>query len=144
MIKAFILGMGLGAPEIIIIVIMLIGIGIIPRIFYLVTLQKTLEKVSQVNRKMPPGQVWLELIPIFGLVWQFFNVINVSDSLKLEFESRGIKPQEVRPAYSIGLTFCILSCCSIIPFLGILCSIAALVCWIIFWVKVGNYKALLA
>ena len=144
MTQALILGMlgGLGASEIIVVFVVLLLL-ILPRILYLVTLQKTLEKISPENRAIPPSNVWLELIPLFNLVWQFLNVINISDSLKKEFESKGIKTDEPRPAYSIGIAFCVLSCCSIIPFLGFLAAIAGLICWIIFWVKVSNYKNML-
>lgn len=141
MIQALILVIlgGLGAPEIGIIVIVLL-LMMIPKIFYLITLQKTLEKISPENRTMPSTNVWLELIPLFNIVWQFFNVINVSDSIKKEYESKGIVPDEIRPGYSIGITFCVLSCCSIIPFLGFLAGIGSVICWIIFWVKISNYK----
>lgn len=141
MIQVLILGMlgSLGMAEIIII-LCLMGLLIIPRIFYLLTLQRVMEKVSIENRTMAPGNAWLELIPIFNLVWQFFNVIHVSDSLKKEFDAKGIKISEDRPAYSIGITFCVLSCCSIIPFLGILTGLASLICWIIFWVKISEYR----
>jgi hypothetical protein len=39
---------------------------------------------------------------------------------------------------------CILACCSIIPFLGVLCSLGALVCWILYWVKIAGYSAKIA
>ena len=122
------------------VVILAIAIGLIPIIFYLLTLQNTLKEVSPENQKMPPGQVWLILIPLFGLGWQFVVVNRIADSLKAEFAKRNISVDEDRPGYSIGLTYCILYCCGIIPFLGILASIGGLVCWIIYWVKIAGYK----
>ena len=44
---------------------------IIPYIFFLLALQKTLKVISPENRKMPPGNVWLMFIPIFNIFWQF-------------------------------------------------------------------------
>lgn len=129
---------GFGA---LLIILIAIGIGLLPKIFYLITLQNAMNTVRPEFRKMPPGQVWLELIPLFGLVWQFFNVINVSDSLKKEFVARGIPTAEERPGYSVGITFCILFCCSVVPILGVLAAIGGIVCWIIFWVKIANYRA---
>lgn len=129
---------GFGA---LLIILIAIGIGLLPKIFYLITLQNAMNTVRPEFRKMPPGQVWLELIPLFGLVWQFFNVINVSDSLKREFVARGIPTAEERPGYSVGITFCILFCCSVVPILGVLAAIGGIVCWIIFWVKIANYRA---
>jgi hypothetical protein len=46
-------------------------IWLIPTIFYLKTLQDTLKEISVENRRMPPPNVWLLLIPLFNLVWAF-------------------------------------------------------------------------
>ncbi|MBN1822417.1 MAG: hypothetical protein JXR31_11360 [Prolixibacteraceae bacterium] len=132
--------LGFIGPQEIIIIFLFSGLSIIPFIFYLITLQKTLYAVSIENRKMPPEQVWLSLIPLFGLVWQFIIVNRIADSLKFEFASKGIRTDEERPGISLGLAYCILFCCSIIPFLGFLTSIGGFICWIIYWVKIGEYK----
>ena len=118
-----------------------IGLGIM--IMYLLTLQNTLKEVSVENQKMPPGQVWLTLIPLFGIVWIFIVVNRIADSLAAEFTKRNITDQDARPGYSIGITYCILNCCGIIPFVGALASLGGLVCWIIYWVKMSGYKKLL-
>lgn len=96
--------------------------------------------MSPANQAMPPGQVWLLLIPLFGTVWHFIVVQRIADSLKAEFDMRQIPLTEQRPAYSVGLAMCICACCGIIPFLGAIASIAALVLWIIYWVKTAEYK----
>lgn len=115
-------------------------IGIVPVIFYILSLQNTFKEISISNRKMEPGNVWLMLIPLFGLVWQFFIVDRLADSLKAEFATRNIMVDEDRPGYSIGLTYCILFCCGIIPVLGALASLGGIVCWIIYWVKINDYR----
>lgn len=127
------------------ILIILIGLGImyIPFIFYLITLQNTIKKVSFENQRIKPNQVWLALIPLFGLVWRFIIVSNVALSLQAEFNKRNINIEEEKPGYSIGLAYCILSCCWIIPVLGALAGIGGIVCWIIYWVKINNYKTVL-
>jgi hypothetical protein len=130
-----------GPAEIIILFIMSFGILLLPQIFYLLTLQKTLNLVRPENRHMEPGLVWLALIPIFSIIWNFFIVTKVAESLRLEFKQRNIPTGAEKPGYSIGLAYCILVCCTIIPVLGLLTSIAGLVCWIIYWVKISGYKA---
>ncbi len=130
----------IGPQEIIIMLILFLSLSIIPLIFYLITIQNTLNVISYENRKMQPAQAWLALIPIFGLVWNFIIVNRVADSLKLELAAKNIDTDEDRPGITIGLAYCILLCCSIIPFLGFLTSIAGLVCWIIYWVKINDYK----
>jgi hypothetical protein len=64
----------------------------------------------------------------------------IADSLKSEFTERGISTKEDRPGAQIGVTYCILSLCGAIPVLGVIASLAGLVCWIIYWVTISNYK----
>lgn len=129
--------------EIGIVLFFVMGIFLLPVIFYLITLQNTLNEVSEKNRRMKPGEVWLMLIPLFGLVWQFIMVDRIADSLRAEFNERNISGYEERPGYSIGLAYCVLYCCSIIPFLGVFASLGGLVCWIIYWVKINDFKRVL-
>jgi hypothetical protein len=132
-----------GIAEIFLAFVIIFGVLLLPTIFYLITLQTTLNQVKPENRKMDPGLVWLALIPLFKIIWQFFIVVNVADSLKAEFARRNINVGEDRPGYSIGLTFCILNVCSIIPFLGFLTALAGFICWIIYWVKIAGFKSML-
>ncbi len=132
-----------GSFGIIIVIVIVVAIFLIPQIFYLLTLHRTLDLCAPHNRKIPPGQVWLILIPLFGIVWHFLVVGYVADSLAAEFQQRNIHADENRPGYNIGRTFLILQICGIVPFLGILSSVAGLVCWIIYWVKIAGYKTML-
>jgi hypothetical protein len=131
--------------------ILIVCLFLIPTIFFLITQQKTLKSIQPNNRLMEPGMVWLQLIPLFGIVWQFIVVSRISDSLKNEFNSwandnsilgdtESLNLTNGRPTYDIGLAYCILFCCSIIPFLGFFASIAGLVCWILYWVKLSEFK----
>ncbi|MGZ5189950.1 MAG: hypothetical protein ACXWCZ_02960 [Flavisolibacter sp.] len=131
--------------------IILFALMLIPAIFYLLTQQNTLKSIRPENRFMSPGEVWLQLIPLFGIVWQFIVVTRIAKSIKKELASGDqfsfdsntdgyIDLESDRPTYQIGIAMCILLVASIIPVLGILFSIAGLVCWIIYWVKLSQYK----
>jgi hypothetical protein len=128
-----------GSGEIILALVIL-GIMVIPVIFFLLTLQKALERCSIDSRTTTPGSVWLLLIPVFNLVWQFIIVAKISESLHNEFTKRNIL-EDPQPGKSIGITFCVLDVCSIIPIIGIITSIAAFVCWILYWVKISGYSS---
>ena len=131
---------GLGTTEILLITIFfLLPLWLLPMIFFLLTLQKALQLCSIQNRIGDPSQVWLMLIPVFNLVWQFILVSHISTSLGNEFRSRNIQ-KEPEPGKSIGLAFCILTVCSIIPFLGFLTAIGGLICWIMYWSKISTYS----
>jgi hypothetical protein len=123
----------------------LIGFAIIliPGIFYCLTLQKALNRVSPENRAMGPGMVWLLFIPLFNIVWHFLVVLNMAKSLAAEFKKRNITT-DAEPGKGVGLAMCILSCCGIIPVVGWFTGIATLVCWIIYWVKIAGFSNKLA
>lgn len=134
------------------VVITIFCLFLIPTIFFLITQQNTLKSIQPGNRLMEPGVVWLQLIPFFGIVWQFIVVSRISDSLKKEFNSWAndnsilgdsdlLNLDDHRPTYNIGLAYCILFCCSIVPLLGLFASLAGFVCWIVYWVKLSEYKS---
>ncbi len=123
---------------------LLILIFLVPAIFFILTLQRAFERCAPAHRAMTPGLVWLLLIPLFNLIWNFMVVTNLAKSLEREYRSRNI-PAQLESAKSIGLAWAILSCCSIIPVLGLLAALAGFVVWIVYWVKIaGLSKALLA
>ncbi|MCX6922921.1 MAG: hypothetical protein NT154_06885 [Verrucomicrobia bacterium] len=82
------------------------AILMVPTIFYLLTLQKALNRCSPECRAMTPGLVWLMLIPLFNIVWQFFVVLNMAKSLAAEFQKRGIA-EDPNPGQTLGLVMCI-------------------------------------
>lgn len=118
-------------------------IFLLPMIFYLLTLQKALSKCTPGFRSPDPGMVWLLLIPVFNLIWQFIVVTGIGKSLASEYARRGIPSPEPFPGQSIGLAMCICSCCCIIPILGILAGLAYLVLWIIYWIKIAEFSRVL-
>jgi hypothetical protein len=130
---------GAGIVGILIAALVVFAICLIPAIFYLLTLQKALNRCSPECRAMAPGMVWLLLIPLVNMVWNFFVVLNIAKSLGAEFQKRGIA-EEPQPGQKLGLIMCILMVCGIIPFLGILCSLGGLVCWILYWVKIAGFS----
>jgi hypothetical protein len=116
---------------------------LIAAIFYIPTLQKTLNKCAPSSRTLEPGMVWLFLIPLVNLIFNFFIVFGLSKSLHNEFVRRGMPVADPTPGQSIGLAMCICACCGFIPFLGILACIANLVLWIMYWVKIAEYSRML-
>lgn len=59
-------------------------------VFFLLTLQRALKYCARHNRTMEPGMVWLNLIPLFNLFWQFYTAVQVGNSLKNEFTERNL------------------------------------------------------
>jgi hypothetical protein len=120
-----------------------LAIGVVVGVFYCLTLQKALTRCSPENRAMAPGMVWLLFIPLFNLVWQFIVVINMAKSLGAEFKKRNITI-EPDPGKMLGIIAGVLGLCGFIPKIGGLFSLGALVCFIIYWVKIAGYSNKLA
>lgn len=118
----------------------LIAIWLLPMVFYLLSMQSALEAVRASNRRFAPGLVWLNLIPLFNLVWNFFVVNAVSGSLQREFAERGVR--DVGDCgHGIGIAMSILAVLTLVPVLGwSLASIVTLVLWILYWVKIVELK----
>jgi hypothetical protein len=123
--------------------IILLGILLIPWFFFLLNLQNLLGRVSDRNRAMPAGNVWLNFIPIFNLGWFIYTVTKVRDSVKAEYQSRGWQP-EGDLAYNVGLAAGVLAIVTFfmgwVPVLGWAVGIAQVVCWIIYWLKTSELK----
>ena len=129
----------------------LLGILVV-YIFFLIEQQNLLKVIQPENRLMKPGEVWLQLIPLFNFVWQFIVVIRISDSIQREYASwendnvLGLPDAQVahvlntRPTYEIGIAYCVLNCCQLIPLVRTFAGIAGVVCWIIYWVRLVEFR----
>jgi hypothetical protein len=120
-------------------VLFFIAVAVTIKAFYLLTMYRALDRCSLENRAMEPALVWLSFIPCFGLVWQFFIVINVAKSLGAEFKKRGIVAED-QPGLAIGLAMCITSVMCVIPYVNCVLGPAAIVCWIIYWVQIAGHS----
>jgi hypothetical protein len=131
---------------------------VIPAILFFLSQQKILQVISPENREMSPGSVWLQLIPVFGLVWQFIVVTRISHSVTKELASKvgesildhsqeQIKGTDESPTYTIGIAYCILTTLGVIinysarysspnlRLIGSLFFLTGMVCWITYWVR---------
>lgn len=123
--------------------------------FFLRTLSNALGKCAPRNRKMEPGLVWLNLVPCLNVVWQFLTVVWVADSLKNEFEDRGIR-RTTDYGKTLGLGCLIVNIAggvisnvvqAIDPQLALvgagvsmLMSVATLVMFIMYWSRIAGYS----
>jgi hypothetical protein len=114
-------------------------ITILIAVFYLLNLQNLLKEVNPKNRLVEPSNVWLMFIPLFNIIYPFFLYPKISDSVKKEYQERGIE-KSGDFSRGIGVAMPILGLCGWIPVIGSLASLANLVLFIIFWVKTAEYK----
>jgi len=139
--------------------LLLLLVLLIPAIIFLISQQNALKSIRPENRLMQPGLVWLQLIPLFGNFWQFFVVRRIAGSFRRELVSGNSDSifgadalladgGSAWPTRSIGVAYCILD--SIAVFFALiplkntllqgLIGWAMMICWIIYWVKLTQYK----
>ena len=107
--------------------------GLAVAIFILYQVFRCYEAIPVEHRLLEPWQVWLQLIPLFGLVWQFFVYPRLGRSFRSYFRSRGTEIGD--GLEQLGIWASVVSCCVIIPCVGWLFGLAHLVLLIIFLVK---------
>jgi hypothetical protein len=114
---------------------------IVPWVFFLLNLRGLLWQVHPQNRAMPAEQVWLNLIPVFGLGWFIYTVVKIKESVERELRSRS-GPTRTDLGYNLGLAAGILGICLVfvwwVPFVGWAVGIAWLVCWIGYWLRTSE------
>lgn len=99
------------------------------RIMELIALSNCLSEIEPRNRTMEPGMVWLNLIPLFNLVWIFITMIRVAESLRNEYEDRDLEGDD-----DYGQTMGVIAAALWLVFLP-----AGMVCSLIHRGKIGGY-----
>lgn len=105
-------------------------VGFALQVFFLLALSRALSQCAPHNRTLEPGMVWLNLIPLFNIVWMFITVTKVSETLKNEFRERGMHRRDENYAHGLGIAMCISPWFGLLPFL---------VLTIVYWVKIAEY-----
>lgn len=124
--------LGLGSSELVLvllIVLMIVPFALLPAILSFVLLGR----IPAEHRKQEPGLAFLLIIPVVSVIWAFFVYPRISESLQSYFASRGENRGDC--GRKLAMATCICAVCSIIPLLGIVAGLAALVLMIIFFVK---------
>jgi|GEM_PF-1126736 len=115
-------------------------VSLVVCILYLITLQSCFATLPEKHRELSPGLVWLLLVPLFNLVWVFIVVLKLSSSFKNAFAERGVTTEVGSCSQGIGLAYCILCCCSVIPLVNFVAAPAGFICWVIYWSQVASLK----
>lgn len=108
--------------------ILIIGIpGVIAGgVFFCLIIHRLWSIIPANIAKTTPGKaIGLWFVPFFNFYWIFVAFHGLAQALNVETKKHSILNKEVNE--SMSLTYCILICCSIIPYLGIIASIAGIV-----------------
>lgn len=112
--------------------------------YYLSDLRNLLKEVADQNRKVPPNNVFLMLIPVVNWAYGFIMYPNISKSVEAEFEARKLEPLgETFKNLSMAMPILVISNIALRQIngtLGVLVTFAWIVVWIIYWLKCSELK----
>lgn len=99
-----------------------------------------LARVPKEYRKMEPGLVFLLIIPLFNIIWNFFVFLRIPESYQAYFAAQG-RTDLGDCGRTIGLWLSICVACSIVPCVNYISGPASLVLLIIFLVKIFGLRS---
>ncbi|MEO5644755.1 MAG: hypothetical protein ABIQ40_05425 [Bacteroidia bacterium] len=113
-----------------------IGILILFTVLWFRSMYRAMSACHPVSRSADPDTIWLNFIPVFGLVWQFICVSRVSDTLAREYHRRGWYSDENRPALESGIVTGVVICIAVVvqslftihPGIGFFITLAMCMC----------------
>jgi len=111
------------------------ALGLLIGFAFLWNIRKTIVAIKPHNRVVKPNHVWLMFIPLVNLVYQFFLVHKVAQSLFNEFNERNMPTKPVNIAYNLGMVACILNILSLVPQLAFFASFLVMVFMFAFWTR---------
>ncbi|GGC25613.1 hypothetical protein GCM10011386_16980 [Parapedobacter defluvii] len=133
------------SPEMIQVAVAVFLIRLLIWLFYANTVRKTLLLVAPENRLITPNQAWLLAVPLFNIYWNFVIASRLADSLTNEFYDRKIAEEE-NPGRAAGNWYAwlfLLTNIPLPPFILITFFLLSITYFIVYWVKVSNFRNLL-
>jgi hypothetical protein len=106
---------------------------------FLAAVARVLRRVSPENRRMEPGQVWLNLVPVFNIIWATVTVERVAESLRNEFRERLMDGPDERYGRRAGLTALALLASGVLFYPAFICYPIAFCFWIYYWRQLNRY-----
>jgi hypothetical protein len=124
-----------------------LGAGLPVVFLFLSSIARTVSRVTPENRRIEPAQVWLNLLPVFNLVWLPITVDRVAGSIRDECEDRGLDDDGISYTRFAGLTWLVLSVFSApalllageLPCFAALFFPLAVIFWFAYWAQVASY-----
>jgi hypothetical protein len=95
------------------------------------------------HQKMAPGLVFLLLIPLFNIIWNFIVFLRIPESFQSYFAAQG-RTDQGDCGRQIGLWYAICGVAAMVPCVNYIAGPAALVLFIIFLVKIWGLKGQIA
>ena len=99
----------------------------------------SVSRIPPEHHKIQPGLIWLLLIPLFDLFWNFFVFLRVPESFQSYFQSQG-RTDVGDCGRGVGQWYAICAVAGLVPCVNWIAAPAALVLLIIFLVKAFDLR----
>lgn len=119
---------------------LLLVFGFIIWMGLLATVARVLGRVSPEHRRMEPGEVWVNLIPVVNLVWPVVTVERVGESIRAELKARGLNKKRDAYGKTSGIIALVLvGVVLLLPPAGIVTLPFAFIYAVVYWVQMNGY-----
>lgn len=117
----------------------------IVHVAFLASLDRAVKRVEPENRRLDPGMVWLNLIPLFNLMWMIVTIERVGESLRNEYVARGRHRFSESYGKSAGLAAMLLTGTGFL--FGVFAApcmlifwFFAFIYWVVYWAQIAGYS----
>lgn len=124
-------------------------VGLTVFLLFLSTVARTASRVRRDNRRIEPPQVWLNMLPVFNIIWMPITVDRLAASIKAECEERGLDEPGEGYGRMTGLTWLTLSAFTLpslvvsrgfdTPCCSLLFVLLGMVFWVSYWAQLAGY-----
>jgi hypothetical protein len=115
-------------------------VGFILTVGLLATITRVLGRVSPENRRMEPGEVWVNLIPVVNLIWPVVTVERVGESIRAELAARNrVKKKDAFGKTSGIIALVLVGTVLLLPPAGLVTLPFAFMYGIVYWVQLNGY-----
>jgi hypothetical protein len=118
-----------------------LALGLIIQVVVCWLLMNCFAAIPKEHRKMEPARVWLLLIPLFNLVWNFFVYAQLADSYRSYFDSKPEQQVTGDCGKQLGMIFSGCAAASAIPCVSCITGPAAPVILVVLLVKANELRA---
>jgi len=120
---------------------LVVVVGLIVSVFFSWSMYKALKLVPVEHYIFPRWFVWLMIIPVVGLFFQWMMLpFGIPQAFEKTVAGNEAGVRDAKKLFALGLAFVILVTLGIIPFFGFLTGIAGLIIWIIYWYQVVQFR----
>jgi hypothetical protein len=115
-------------------------VGFILWIGLLATITRILSRISPENRRMEPGEVWVNLVPVVNLVWPIVTVERVGESIRAELAARNrVKKKDAFGKTSGLIALVLVGVVFLFIPAGVVTLPFAFLYGVVYWVQLNGY-----